>query len=100
MLVITKLSKHLEWIKRNIGYPVNNHEIKFYVFLLELIAQNKAGGEFKNGKEWSDWVDQEMQVSFENDILEETGEDTLQGVFSDAYYSGVQDARDAMLALA
>jgi len=94
------INEELIFIKNGLSKPANKHEKRFYDYLCELIAQHKRTDndfiEFETGEEFGNWVDEDMQFEFENDILEETGEETLQDVFTDSYYSSIQAVRDAM----
>ncbi len=97
--VLERVKEELIYIKSSLSEPENKHEKRFHDYLCKLIPEIKNLCRFEplSAQEFSDWFDEEMWQEFENDILEETGEGTLQTVFSDLYYSSVQNVRDAML---
>jgi len=81
-------------LSEKLAAPQNQYETAIFNFFQEQKSESYSFTDFGNDDDWSDYIDAEMQTSFENKILEETGESSLQDLISDSYYSYLADIRN------
>jgi hypothetical protein len=95
---IKQLEDQLYYIRELIEkHAKTEDEKKVLVFLNDFIENTfditVFLSDIKNSEDWTNWLDEEMQLAFENDLLKKHNVDSLQEIFSDNMYSNVEEIR-------